>query len=256
MKSCKFKQLIRYDSACYMNAPKIKGGVKGIVIHGTATNNAKLGRWVKTDNQNEIAFNPNENYFGGKNNLVTPHATIGVTDGADSKDKIMLVQILPYDHESYGCGSGKYGSYNRSHIQIEMCQDVNRGKEYLNNILNSTAEWCADVMYQVGGFTVEDIVSHKEANAKGYASPHGDPENWLDLYGITMNDFREMVSGWYRSKYGDSAETPKKLYRVQVGAFTNRKYAAEFVEHLKEDFGLECFIVEANSANFGNEIIS
>lgn len=243
MKSCKFKALMRYDSACFNNAPKIQGSPKGIVIHGTAVNNAHLGRWVKTDDYSEIAFNPNDNYFGGKNNLVTPHATIGVTDGTTSSDEIMLVQILPYDHECYGCGAGKYGSYNRSHIQIEMCQDVNRGKEYLKKILNSTAEWCADVMYATGTFTADDIVSHKEANALGYASAHGDPENWLSLYGITMDEFREMVRLWYRSKYNNSVSTPNKIYRVQLGAFTSEQNARDFVEHLKEDYGLECFIV-------------
>lgn len=243
MTSCQFRQLIRYDSKCYINAGKFDGKPKGIVIHGTATNNANLGRWVKTDDQKEIAYNPYDNYFGGENNLVTPHATIGVTDGTENSGNIMLVQILPYDNKCYGCGSGKYGTYNSTHIQIEMCQDVKRGKEYLQKILDSTAEWCADVMFHVGGFTVDDIVSHKEANAKGYASAHGDPENWLDLYSITMDDFRSMVMAWYKSKYGINT-APEKFYRVQVGAFVNRQYAEELVEHLKVDYGLDCFIVD------------
>ena len=37
------------------------------------------------------------------------------------------------------------------------------------------------------------VVSHKEAHAQGYASNHGDPENWMGRFGMTMEDFRARV---------------------------------------------------------------
>ena len=43
------------------------------------------------------------------------------------------------------------------------------------------------------GLTAESIVSHREAHALGYGSNHGDPENWLNRHGLTMDDFRERV---------------------------------------------------------------
>ena len=41
----------------------------------------------------------------------------------------------------------------------------------------------------------ENIISHKEACARGYASNHGDPEHWLARFGKNMDWFRSQVSG-------------------------------------------------------------
>lgn len=241
MTSCDYKQLICVDSSCYKANKRITP--RGILIHGTAANNAKLGRWVKTDNENEIAVNPNKNWFGSMVNEIIPHATIGVKDGHNANNKdLALVQLLPYDMRCWGCGSGKYGSYNDSHIQIEMCQDVSRGKEYLEKILTSTAEWCAELMMEFDNITINDIVSHKEAHALGYASNHGDPENWLDLYGITMSDFRKRVEVWYLQKMEE--RTPQTLYRVQVGAFQSKQFAEDYAKSLREKYGIECFVIK------------
>ena len=40
----------------------------------------------------------------------------------------------------------------------------------------------------------ENIVSHKEACARGYASNHGDPEHWLKKFGRDMDWFRALVA--------------------------------------------------------------
>lgn len=239
--SCKFKELIRTDSECYKAGETINP--IGIVIHGTAANNPLLGRWVKTDNPKEIAVNPNNNWFGGKYNEVTPHATIGILDGSNVKgDEIALCQILPYNRRSWTVGSGKLGSFNASHIQIEMCQDVSRGKEYLENVLCCTAEWCAELMLMYPAISIDTIVSHKEAAALGYGSNHGDPENWLNPFGITMNDFRQMVKIWYDKK--TAPEKEETYYRVQVGAFLSRASAEQYAQLLRDKYSLECFVSE------------
>lgn len=237
----KYLVLIRTDSECYKTTGRI--APKGILIHGTGANNALLGRWVKTENTELVAENPNSNWFGGKNNKGTvPHAVCGVLDGsAVGKEEIGIVQILPYDFRPWGCSQGKYGSYNDSHIQIEMCQDVARGKSYLEKVLRATAEWCAELMAMYPDITIENIVSHKEAAAKGYANNHGDPENWLDLYNISMEQFRTSVKSFYNEKK-NSANKLEMYYRVQIGAFTDRKRATEYANTIREKFGLECFV--------------
>ena len=40
----------------------------------------------------------------------------------------------------------------------------------------------------------ENIISHKEACARGYASNHGDPEHWLARFGKNMDWFRALVA--------------------------------------------------------------
>ena len=39
-----------------------------------------------------------------------------------------------------------------------------------------------------------NIISHKEACARGYASNHGDPEHWLARFGKNMDWFRGQVA--------------------------------------------------------------
>ena len=40
----------------------------------------------------------------------------------------------------------------------------------------------------------ENIISHKEACGRGYASNHGDPEHWLVKFGKNMDWFRAQVA--------------------------------------------------------------
>ena len=70
---------------------------------------------------------------------------------------------------------------------------------------------------------IKNIVSHKEAAAAGYASNHGDPENWLEKYGKNMEWFREKV---------ESKLEPETVYRVQVGAFKSLSNAEKMRDEL------------------------
>lgn len=44
------------------------------------------------------------------------------------------------------------------------------------------------------GFIPDDITSHKEAHAAGYASNHSDPESWMKHFGDDMHQFRDRVA--------------------------------------------------------------
>ncbi|MCH5205638.1 MAG: SH3 domain-containing protein [Oscillospiraceae bacterium] len=51
-------------------------------------------------------------------------------------------------------------------------------------------------MKEFPAIKLENVVSHKEAAARGYASGHGDPENWLSKFGKNMDWFRGKVRGY------------------------------------------------------------
>lgn len=85
-------------------------------------------------------------------------------------------------------------SYNPTgHIQFEICEDALTDRDYFEAAFDTAAGLCA-FLCQKFGLGVDSIVSHKEAAQAGYASNHGDPENWLSRFGHSMNDFRARVS--------------------------------------------------------------
>lgn len=226
-------------SACYKANRKMPRGVpEGIVVHSTGANNPNLKRYV---NAPEICgYNQNHNYFGGKySNDVTPHGVIG----KDKDGFVKAAQILPYNICCWGCGSGSKGSYNYNpaYIQFEIAEDALADSVYFERAFDLMAQVCAELMQTYPSIKLENIISHKEANKRGYASAHGDPENWLSRFGKDMNWFREKVKSYIQT----APETPEneKLYRVQIGAFKNRKNAENLLAAAK-DKGFDGFIVE------------
>lgn len=234
-----YKQIADF-SQCYKTAKKMNGLPTGIVIHSTGAANPNLGRWVYRGRNENIQINPNVNYFGGKYNPdVVPHAVAGqCVDGT-----IAIAQILPYNVMCWGCGSGKNGSYNRDHIQIEIAEDYDNSPFYFTNIISVVTEWCADLVLEFG-IEIDDIVGHAEAHKAGYASNHGDPEPYFNrcCRGFTMDDFRRMVNDIVIEKRGNKPPTDANVkYTVQVGAFSNYDNAKKFAEKVR-NAGFECFV--------------
>lgn len=203
----------------------------GIVVHSTGANNPWARRYVNAPAL--LGPNPNNNWFGGSaSNDVLPHGVIG----KDINGKPVACQILPWNAKCQGCGSGSKGSYNASYIQFEICEDDLNNEEYLRSVMDVAADLCAYLMKMYPQITIDNVVSHKEAHARGYASNHGDPDHWLKKHGLDMDWFRYQV----QSKLG-SAVPP--LYRVQVGAFQYRKNAEGLLKEL-QDKGYNAFIKE------------
>ena len=96
---------------------------------------------------------------------------------------------------AWGVGKGSRGSYNydpTGHIQFEMCEDDLTDPSYFDQVMGTAVAYCARLCREYG-LAAESVVSHKEAHAQGYASNHGDPENWMGRFGMTMEDFRARV---------------------------------------------------------------
>lgn len=242
------RQCLFYDNGAYKAKKKITP--IGIVVHSTGANNEMLRRYVqpsKTDkNYNALmselgknAYNNhlNQEYINGVYNDICMHGFIGL----NANGKIETVQTLPYNYACWGCGSGAKGSYNynpTAHIQFEICEDGLTDETYFKNAFTEAVEYCA-YLCKLYNLTADKIVSHKEAATKGYASAHGDPENWLVKHGKNMDWFRDEVK-----KKLTQTETAKTnyIYRVQVGAYSDEKNAKAFLEKVKKAGFTNAFI--------------
>ena len=76
-------------------------------------------------------------------------------------------------------------------MQYEICEDGLTDKKYFAEAF-AAAAWLDAYICRKYGLEASDIVSHKEAHDRGYASNHGDCDHWLAKQGKTM--------GWARKQ--------------------------------------------------------
>ncbi|MDP4118503.1 MAG: peptidoglycan recognition family protein, partial [Bacillota bacterium] len=157
---------------CYKTANKMIP--KGIVVHSTGVNQTSIDSYLTSWNKSGVEK--------------CVHAFIGyLPDGFFG-----TVQTLPFDFKCWGCGHGKKGSYNNSHIQFEICEDDLTDLKYFNRCYKEAVEFCADlcVIYNI---ETTNIVCHAESYRLGYGTNHADVEYWFLKFGKSMNDFRKDV---------------------------------------------------------------
>ena len=185
-----FKAYARNNGAFRAARPMPSGSPEGIIIHSTGVNNPNLRRYV---NAPEVCGeNPYKNYFDRGDSDVCPHAVIGL----DKSGEVRAAKLLPWNICCWGCGSGSKGSYNYSpaYIQIEVCEDALNDRAYFEETFGLAADLCQRLMKNYPTIKPGNIISHKEACARGYASNHGDPEHWLKKFGRDMDWFRALVA--------------------------------------------------------------
>ena len=211
------------NNLCYKAARTMPtGSPAGIIIHSTGANNPNLKRYV---NAPEICGeNPYRNYFDRPDSNVCPHAVIG----KDKNGEVKAAKLLPWNVCCWGCGSGSKGSYNYSpaYIQIEVCEDALNDRAYFEEAFGLVADLCQRLMKNYPTIRPGNIISHKEACARGYASNHGDPENWLARFGKNMDWFRSLVA-------------PEKQVRITAEITVEQSKADEVSAKLR---GLGCSV--------------
>ena len=125
----------------------------------------------------------------------------------------VVYQTLPWSRRGWHVGRGSKGSYNDSHIGVEMCEpdcisytgggtftcsNKTRAREIAKRTYNSAVELFAFLCkkYKLNPLADGVIVSHNEAHTRGYGSNHGDPEHLWRGLGLpyTMNTFRKAVA--------------------------------------------------------------
>ena len=160
----------------------------GIVVHDTATNQKQVSAYLSGWNR------------GGVGKCV--HAFIGLRpDGSFG-----VVQTLPWEMRCWGCGTGSRGSYNRDHIQFELCQDDRSDAAWLEQCCREAAQLCAWLCKKYG-FGADAIVDHAEAHALGYASNHSDTGDWFPLHGYSMDALRREVQALLDGKVEEKKPT-------------------------------------------------
>ena len=180
-------QCYQTKNPCYRKGTPMKP--VGIVVHSTGANNPHLCRYV--DCPEWLGVNRYGNHWNRPEAATLVHGAIGL----DKEGFVTVVNTLPYTMAAWGVGKGSRGSYNydpTGHIQFEMCEDDLTDPSYFDQVMGTAVAYCAQLCREYG-LAAESIVSHKEAHALGYASNHGDPENWMGRFGMTMEDFRARV---------------------------------------------------------------
>lgn len=217
-----FEAYARNNGAFKAARPMPTGSPAGIIIHSTGANNPNLKRYV---NAPEICGdNPYKNYFDRPDSNVCPHAVIG----KDKNGEVKAAKLLPWNVCCWGCGSGSKGSYNYSpaYIQIEVCEDALNDRAYFEEAFGLVADLCKRLMKNYPTIKPGNIISHKEACARGYASNHGDPEHWLARFGKNMD--------WFRSRVA-----PEKQVRITAEITVGQSKADEVSAKLR---GLGCSV--------------
>ena len=198
------------------------GSPAGIIIHSTGANNPNLKRYVNAPDI--CGENPYKNYFDRPDSNVCPHAVIG----KDKNGEVKAAKLLPWNVCCWGCGSGSKGSYDYApaYIQIEVCEDALNDRAYFEEAFGLAADLCQRLMKNYPTIKPGNIISHKEACARGYASNHGDPEHWLARFGKNMDWFRGQVA-------------PEKQVRITAEITVGQSKADEVSAKLR---GLGCSV--------------
>lgn len=198
------KKSIMKKNDCYKAGENIKP--TGIVVHSTGANNPNLKRYVQPDD-GILGVNPNKNDWNRAGTGKCVHAFIG----KDKNGDVQVYQTLPWTMRCWGCGSGKYGTYNNTRIQFEICEDSLVDKDYFEAAFAAAADLCA-FLCEKYDISPDAIVSHAESHKKGYASNHGDCDHWLRNFGKDMKWFRAEVKARMKPVQKDES------YRVRVTA--------------------------------------
>ena len=212
-----FEAYARNNGAFKAARPMPTGSPAGIIIHSTGANNPNLRRYV---NLPEICGeNPYKNYFDRPDSNVCPHAVIG----KDKNGEVKAAKLLPWNVCCWGCGNGSKGSYNYApaYIQIEIAEDALNDRAYFEEAFGLAADLCQRLMKNYPTIKPGNIISHKEACARGYASNHGDPENWLARFGKNMDWFRSQVA-------------PEKQVRITAEISVGQSKAEELSRKLRQ----------------------
>ena len=160
--------------------------VQGLVLHSTAM--------------------PGKDAYAIQKNFNVPNRGASIQACVDDK---RVVQLLPWNKRAGHVGAGSKGSFNNSHIGVEMCEPsglvynsignkivtYNPPKDYFENIWNNAVDLFAYLckQYNLDPLGKNVIVSHAEAHALGYGDNHADTGHWFVWENKTMDDFRKAV---------------------------------------------------------------
>ncbi len=230
-------KLIFTENACYKAGRKITP--KGIMVHSTGANNPMLNRYVGPDDGLLGKSKYNNHWNQPMDRQICCHAFIGkLKDGT-----VATYQILPWNHRGWHGASGPKGSCNNTHIGFEICEDGLTDAVYFGKIYREAVELCA-MLCKEFNLTEKDIIDHSEGHKLGIASNHRDVKHWFSKHGKSMDTLRADVKALLAAA-DEKPEKPATIYRVQVGAFKNKRNADRLLQQAKAAGFADAFIAEA-----------
>ena len=211
---------------------------KGIMVHEIACNQPNPMVFVKRWNDSDISK--------------AVHAFVG---------RGVVIETLPCDPGKVSSGWHAGGSANRTHISFEMCEyegvdwvkpwlpkvDKKHQKEFEDftiDVYETAVQYAAYKCKQFGwSVNGSSVISHKEGNAKGIASAHGDPDEIWKLVKsrkLTMDGFRADVKKAMKGK-NPIKPAPKNLATSNsIKGESNRdRFVRTFKAHLNSDYGTQ-----------------
>ncbi len=229
-------KLILTNNACYKAGKTITP--KGIMVHSTGANNPNLKRYVGPDDgllgKKKKKKKWNQDKPDGRQ--VCVHGFIGkLADGS-----IATYQTLPWNYRGWHAG----GSANDTHIGFEICEDGLTDASYFSAVYKEAVELCVYLCKQYG-LTEKDIICHSEGCKLGIASNHGDVMHWFPKHGKSMDTFRAAVKVGLAATEASvpvTPTTPKKYYRVQVGAYSVKSNADAMLAKIKAAGFTDAFV--------------
>lgn len=176
------------NSDCYKSNTK-EVQPKGIQVHSTGANNPYLKRYVGPDD-GRLGKNQYDNYHNRAGLTVCANAYIGkLEDGTAA-----IYQALPWEYKCWLSGSASKGNANKlGYIGFEICEDNKKNKEYFEEVVMGLSVKLVAYLCKKYSIPLNMVHDHNELHEMGLASNHGDIKHWLDLYGLTMNDYRAAV---------------------------------------------------------------
>jgi len=161
---------------------------KGIMVHSTGVNNAKLCRYVGPDD-GLLGKNTGNNHWNQPKPdgiQICAHAFIGKL----ANGEIATYQTLPWDIVGWHCA----GKANDTHIGFEICED-NTDTVYFNKAYKEAVELAA-MLCKTYNIKPEKphLICHSEGYSLGLASNHADVMHWFKLQKTDMDKFRADVA--------------------------------------------------------------
>ena len=231
-------KLILTNNACFKVGKTIIP--KGIMVHSTGANNPWLKRYVGPDDgllgKNQYNNHWNQDKPGGRQ--VCVHAFIGkLSDGT-----IATYQTLPWNHRGWHAG----GKANDTHIGFEICEDGLSDSTYFKKVYREAVELCV-YLCKLYDLTEKNIVCHSEGYKQSIASNHADVMHWFPKHGKSMDTFRAEVKRLLTESKTPKPPAPvpaepKKLYCVQVGAYSVKANADAMLAKVKAAGFTDAFI--------------
>ena len=224
------KKLILTENACYKAGRTIVP--KGIMVHSTGANNPYLKRYVGPNDGllGKNQYNNHWNQYKPDGRQVCVHAFIGKL----ANGSIATYQTLPWSHRGWHAG----GTANNTHIGFEICEDGLTDASYFSDIYKEAVDLCVFLCKEFD-LTEKDIICHSEGYKLGIASNHADVMHWFPKRGKSMDAFREDV----KKALSPPLPSPnKKLYKVQVGAYSKKGNAEAMLSKVKAAGFKDAFI--------------